>query len=383
MSYTKNIAVIRGIKDGFSADGGALSGLVKAEKYGKNLRVEVSYINFAPLSEGKYVCALTDGKNTQIVDNGLFSGESVVDTGGGFAALISYVRGGVFPIASAVCGSFHEELLKLKAATERAENLKSATENAGVAGNKAAEKSEPAYEDEAIAEVNYYEYAEAYAHGGAVCADKEEKEDGREADGNEAAFGAVEKEQPRIENEFAERVEPDDKMTAGEREINAAQISEAEESRGNNGRGNVGASADAGGGNNGTGKNSSVKGEKTGGKKFNPLGSGIFYERMKDEIDGILAKYPAEKSLEEMIDESKWVRITYGEGGFYVFGVLFADGNPKYICYGVPTKQSETPPESMEGLATFLPASPEDGKSGFWVMYQDAATGASVKVKEV
>ena len=42
MSYTKNIAVIHGIKDGFSSDGGNLSGLVKAERYGRRLTVEAS-----------------------------------------------------------------------------------------------------------------------------------------------------------------------------------------------------------------------------------------------------------------------------------------------------------------------------------------------------
>lgn len=104
---------------------------------------------------------------------------------------------------------------------------------------------------------------------------------------------------------------------------------------------------------------------------------------MKDEIDGILSKYPTEKPLEEMIEDSKWVRISYGEGGFYVFGVLYSDGKPRYVCYGVPTAQSENPPKSMEGLASFLPASPENAESGYWVMYQDAETGASIKVNNV
>ena len=85
MGYTKNIAVIKGIKDGFSVDGGALSGLVKAEKYGAKLRVEVSLINFAPLTEGKYVCAISDGKTTLTVEDCAFEGESALDTANGFA----------------------------------------------------------------------------------------------------------------------------------------------------------------------------------------------------------------------------------------------------------------------------------------------------------
>ena len=83
MSYTKNIAVIRGLKSGFSADGGQLSGLVKAEKYGSSLKVEVSLINFAPLTEGRYVVAVSDGKHTCVLDGLTFEGRSEVDTGSG------------------------------------------------------------------------------------------------------------------------------------------------------------------------------------------------------------------------------------------------------------------------------------------------------------
>jgi len=332
MSYTKNIAVIKGIKDGFSADGGALSGLVKAEKYGVKLRVEVSLINFAPLTEGKYVCALSDGKTTLTVDDGEFEGESALDTANGFAALICYVKGQVYPIASAVCGNNHDLTLNLKAEIEREENLKAVqiAEKERASGESAAQEyGGEIYEDEAIAEVNYYEYAETFKDGGALREDKKEEKDGVKVRGDEAAFSAVEEGKSGVKN--------------------------AESAAYSGGNGNS--------------------------DRISPITEGgIFYERMKDEIDKILSKYPPEKPLEELIEDSKWVRISYGEGGFYVFGVLYSGGKPKYICYGVPTKQSDTPPKSMEGLASFLPLSPEDTKSGYWVMYQDAETGASVKV---
>lgn len=339
MGYTKNIAVIKGIKDGFSADGGALSGLVKAEKYGAKLRVEVSLINFAPLTEGKYVCALSDGKETIVIDDGVFDGESAVNTENGFAALICYVKGQVFPVASAVCGNNHDITLKLKAEIEREENIKAvhiAQEERLKNRESATQREEKAaaeeYEDEAIAEENYYEYAETFKDGGALRADKKEEKSGDTLRGDEAAFSAVKE---------------------GENSVKSAES--AAYSGGNGNSDGVG-----------------------------PLShGGIFYERMKDEIDKILSKYPAEEALEKLIEESKWVRISYGEGGFYVFGVLYSGGKPKYICYGVPTKQSETPPQSMEGLASFLPASPEDAQNGYWVMYQDAETGASIKVNAV
>ena len=54
MNYVKKMCILRQIRQGFSEDGKALSGLIKAEQYGKNLAVEVSVINFAPLSSGEY-----------------------------------------------------------------------------------------------------------------------------------------------------------------------------------------------------------------------------------------------------------------------------------------------------------------------------------------
>lgn len=339
MGYTKNIAVIKGIKDGFSVDGGGLSGLVKAEKYGAKLRIEISLINFAPLTEGKYVCALSDGKTTVIVEDGEFEGESPIDTANGFAALICYVKGQVFPIASAVCGNNGDIALSLKAEIEREENLRAAqiaqeekrTLREG-APHKEEKTTERIYEDEAIAEENYYEYAETFKDGGALCAGKEEKKDGDKICGDEAAFSAVKKKQNGLKS--------------------------AE-------------SAAYAGGNDET-------------KRFNPIvEGGLFYERMKDEMEGILSKYPSESPLEELIEDSRWVRISYGDGGFYVFGVLYSGGKPKFICYGVPASQSETPPQSMEGLASFLPASPDETQKGYWVMYQDAETGASIKVNVV
>lgn len=348
MGYIKNIAVIRGIKSGFSADGGALSGIIKIEKYGAKIKIDISYINFAPLTEGKYVCAVSDGERVQILDEVLFEGESNLNLLNGFSALVCYVKSGVYPIASACCGNFRGVPLQLKGEVEKEENLKAewlakeeklknssggavkkeaqtvknSTEKELPPDKNSTEKEgafgaqNPVYEDEAIAEVNYYEY-ETYEDGGALRADKTQEKAGDKVRGNEEAFGAF------------------------------------------------------------TEKSGGVAGKK----RSSPLSQGgMFYERMKDEIDKILTDYPAEKCLEEMIDDSKWVRITYGAGGFYVFGMLFAEGKPKYICYGVPTVQSETPPESMEGLASFIPASKDSENKGYWVMYQDAKTGASIKV---
>lgn len=325
MSYTKSIAVIKGLKDGFSADGGALSGLVKAEKYSRSLRVEVKLINFAPLTEGRYVAAISDGVHSEIIENGFFEGQSDLDTGAGFAAVVCYVNGNVQLLASAVCGNFQSAVFGLKSEIERAEMVKPAYGGGEASAVKAdieeAENSAPAekgdngihtpqnipteYEDEAIAEANYYEFDKTDESGEPVCEGAPKEEDGGELFKDEKGACPVE--------------------------------------------------------------------EGTSG-----LARGGFYDRMKREVEGLLSAYPHCNELENAIESSEWVKIGYGDGKFYVFGVLRSAGTPRYLCYGVPSDNASAPPESMENFASFLPVG---GKGeGFWVMYQDADTGASVKI---
>ncbi|MDE7329934.1 MAG: hypothetical protein K2N30_02395 [Clostridia bacterium] len=314
MGYTKNIAVIHGLKDGFSADGGNLSGIVKAERYGFHLKVEVSYINFAPLTEGRYITAISDGAHTEIIEEGLFDGESEVNTDAGFAALVCFINGKVFPVASAICGNFRGEALGIKAEVERRENL-----SAEVKKEKAQSvPAEQPYEDEAIAEVNYYEF-ETDESGGALREDKKEKENGKKPCEDETAVGSFKDEEDGLKDE---------------------------------------------------------NGAYYGG---NGLAGGDFYSRMKGEIEGVLKNYPHEDCLENLIEGSKWVKISYGENGFYVFGVIYSGGKADYICYGVPASDTVNPPESMKDTASFIPAEAE-GFAGFWVMYQDARTGATLKL---
>lgn len=299
--YTKNIAVIRELKNGFSADGSGLTGLIKAERYGAKLRAEASLINFAPLSEGRYVAAISDGKHTQILDNGFFEGYSDVDTSAGFAALVCFVNGSVSPIASAVCGNFQSAALGIKEVIERAEKP------------EAAAPPESAYEDEAIAGENYYEYEQAFTDGGAVRENKAQEKNGRKPEQNEEGSAYFK----------------------GHRRADGL-----------------------------------ARGE-------------CFYERMKGEIENLLSTYPAEETLEKVVENSRWVKINYGGEKFYVFGLIYRKNTPQYICYGVPTKNNRRPPESLKGLASFIPASADGGSEGFWVMYQDAATGASVRIESV
>ncbi|MCM1545525.1 MAG: hypothetical protein NC033_00670 [Clostridiales bacterium] len=308
-AYVKKIAVIKQVKGGFSADGGAVSGLVKCETYAGFLKVEASLINFAPLTEGRYVLGVTDGLKTVTFEGTSYEGEGDFNLSLGFAFLVCFCHNTVAPIASAACGQMACALPDLKEEMTRLENIRPP-------------KGGAAYDDEAIAEVNYYE--STFEGGAAVCEAETQEEGGRSGGENEEDTRAVESEEK-----------------GGVEEVAAVE--------------NAGGERIVGG-----------------------LAGGDFYSRMEGDIKRIFANYPAEPALESAMEGSRFARISYGENKFYVFGVLRVEGKPRYICYGVPAQNGETPPPSLKAMASYVPT--ESG--GYWLTYQDAATGVSIKIMQ-
>ena len=174
--YAKRIALIKTLKSGYSADGGPLKGLVRCEAYADFLKIEASLINFAPLSEGCLRIGVSDGQTIVIFEGISRESETPFDLSGGFACLICYCRAGeVLPIACAVSGDMQIFLSSIESAMRRSEAQPDAQAGA-------------AYDDEAIAEENYYEL-ETDEGGGAVRPPQgEEKENavrgGEEGDDN-------------------------------------------------------------------------------------------------------------------------------------------------------------------------------------------------------
>ena len=63
MAYEKRVCVIKQVKKGFSADGGALTGAVYAERFGDELTVTPRIAGLSPLRDGKYLLVLrADGQ---------------------------------------------------------------------------------------------------------------------------------------------------------------------------------------------------------------------------------------------------------------------------------------------------------------------------------
>lgn len=97
---------------------------------------------------------------------------------------------------------------------------------------------------------------------------------------------------------------------------------------------------------------------------------GVFFEKIRANLNKIFCDYPSEKSLGDMVCGSKWVKISYDGERYYVVGVIYSEGAPEYVCYGVPGNYADKPDE-LKGRCSFIPASPYALKrEGYWVVFQ-------------
>lgn len=106
-----------------------------------------------------------------------------------------------------------------------------------------------------------------------------------------------------------------------------------------------------------------------------------FYIEMKPQIDELFANNPSEDYLENLIPNSKWVKVSLESGeDYYVLGLIYEENNLKYICYGVPGVFQKNAPRELSGYPVWFPLDEERPQGfGYWLSYQDADSGESVK----
>lgn len=319
MNYIKKMCILRQIKQGFSGDGKPLSGLIKIEQYGKNLAVEISIINFAPLALGEYYCLLSDGKGKAEIlalrGKSLFNILSDLDILNGFCGIICHVQNEVTPIAYGVNGDGSYDFKSILNATLPPIYPPSAPEKADteIAKTTAPPDEKKGYDDEEMATENYYE-----------------------GDENERKQSSQAQIHARTQSP---NQEPD--KTEG---ANATENGNAE---------------------------SVLRPFAT-----DPDG---YYLSVKAEIDELFSKYPRDHTLISAFSSSEWVRIQGEEDApEYLVGVLYEDGRAKYVCYALAAKDKE-PPEEIRGVCSFVPTSVYDDEKGFFVIFQSAASGVCIK----
>ena len=108
-----------------------------------------------------------------------------------------------------------------------------------------------------------------------------------------------------------------------------------------------------------------------------------FYERVKNQIEDIFNNSEQDDLLKNIIPNGKFCKVKMEEG-YYVFGVIYEDNEPRYICYGVPCKQKGDKPTDLEGNYDWLPLDTQDEEGmGYWLSYQDASNGKNIKVEVI
>ena len=323
--YVKKLCVLKQIASGFAADGKKVSALVTCETYAGKLTANLSLINFAPLTEGRYRAALVDEHGTaEIFDidspNGCFlkkaSGLEISD---GFSCTVAFVSGKAKPVAFGKCGEKVYDVKKIAARIGEEEE----PSGAGVAAAKAAPEAEPPYDDEIVASENYYDFPDADRETLTIRGEKHGEKNERRGAPSQNGRAAGKDEDAQSLFRFA----------------GAEELGENERA--------------------------------------------CYYEKVKRELGSLFEKYPREEALCRLLPESVWSRVDFGKNKYYVVGLISEGRKPKYICYGVPAEKRGEPPQALKGWCSFLPASlfDLDGR-GYWIMYQDAETGKCVLLSQ-
>ena len=161
--YVKKLCVLKQLASGFAADGKRVSALATCETYAGKLTANLSLINFAPLSEGRYRAALVDEHGTaELFDIDGPSGctlkrASELNIAEGFSCTIAFVAGKVKPVAFGKCGEKVYDVKKICALLGAEEEPKERP----VPEEETAPGLPEKYDDEIVASDNYYDFPDA------------------------------------------------------------------------------------------------------------------------------------------------------------------------------------------------------------------------------
>ncbi len=372
MNYIKKLCILKQLSSGFAADGKTVSALLTAESFAGRVALSLSLIGFAPVTSGRYRFLVCDALGfTETFDIDSNSGATVkkpsrLQIEEGFCCLVCFSNGKVVPVAFGKCGDKTYDVKRLCQQLEQQEKPQSAADASdtpaktlggpvgakpsseinqpqkkaadtaagkeqdllknfpdapgGFAPPQAGEKTE--YDDEIVATENYYEFDKQENS-----AQREEKQNGSES--------------------FAQKQKESGAEVSGKDEDAQSLFRIA-------GSENLGENARA-----------------------------CYYEKVKEELSRLFDSQPAEEELAKAVPLSRWAKVTFARGKYYTVGVISDEKRPKYICYGVPTDKRGDPPDALKEYCSFVPLSifDPDGK-GYWMLFQDAETGACVKLAQ-
>lgn len=376
MNYIKKMCILRQIRQGFSGDGKTLSGLIKIEQYGKNLAVEVSVINFAPLVSGEYYCLLSDGKGkTEMLTlrgKSLFNLLSDLDISEGFCGIICYVKNEVVPIAYGINGNKSYDWRAILNATLPPvfPNIKGefGGEIAGAAPT-VTENEPPRYEivPSPVPEPTPPRVPAPTPSEPERTPPPDSPPAPREdiappiPENQPRANGQYNDEKMAMNNYYEEEEEEDERVELSKTQ-NDARAQSTDQVQDKKKRSDRATNEDA----------QNVR------HPFEADPDG-YYLSVKDEVDRLFKTYPRDKTLNGAFSCSEWVRVQgSAKSPEYLVGVLKTDGRVNYICYALRANDRENPPEEIKNVCSFVPLSPYDD-TGYFVIFQSAATGECIR----
>ena len=336
MAYEKRVAVLKQVNKGFSADGNALSGAVYAERFGTELTLKVRAAGLAALKEGRYAVVIKVGNSEFCLSLGGGEALSIPDAPSikdGFAVLIAFVKDEAQPVVFGRCGT----------STATVGDLLQVLSNSG--RKKGDIPAIPVSPTEFPPLAPNVPRAPTVPVPGDV-------PDGETEDKGPFREGAYSYDDEAIAESdyFSERLQ------AGDRDEDTAGKSK--------GKGRKKA-----------GGNDSEKDDDVIRPFLGTKGKLTYYKKVRDEIARAFEKFPADTRLLKVFPRSEWVRTESA-----LLGVVYENGQPKYLCVAVEKKGD--PPEDMKDHCTFVPESPFTDKEGFYIVFQDADSGAYVTVSE-
>ncbi len=108
-----------------------------------------------------------------------------------------------------------------------------------------------------------------------------------------------------------------------------------------------------------------------------------YYGLIKAQYDDMFSKYPVFSPLTNIIENSKWIEVE-GVDDPYIMGIIYDDGKPKYLCYGVVQEKKQSPPIEIADSSQWVPFDiTNEFGSGVWIMYQSADNGETIKVEVI
>lgn len=339
MSYEKRVAVLKQINKGFSADGGALSGAVYLERFGRELTVKVQAAGLAALKEGRYALVLSVGNTNFCLALGRGEALKIADAPSikeGFSVLIAFVKDEAQAVAFGRCGSSktsEKELLSVLGSSEKK-------------NNEAPSVPFPAVPPEEFPPIAP-NVPRSPAYPLPDLPPKEEPED--RAPFREGAV-AYDDEAIAESDYFRERIQEGDRNedTAGKGEEKGRKK---------------------------TGGSDLKKDDNAINPFLRTKGKLTYYKKVREELERAFRKFPKDTRLLKVFPRSEWVKT---DGA--LLGVVYENGLPRYLC--VAAEKNGEPPEEMKERCTFVPESPFSDERGFYIVFQDADTGAYVNVSQ-